>query len=81
MNVMRMNQDYVSQYSIIDEEPNVDATKFFWFFKRFWLTIMRWLHKSISPSIKNLPMKCECKYRRRISVSKTIKSGSGHLYI
>jgi hypothetical protein len=29
MNVMRMNQDYVSQYSIIDEEPNVDATKFF----------------------------------------------------
>jgi len=29
MNVMRMNQYYVSQYSIINEEPNVDATKFF----------------------------------------------------
>jgi hypothetical protein len=33
MNVMRMNQDYVSQYSIIDKEPNVDATKFFYFLK------------------------------------------------
>jgi hypothetical protein len=29
MNAMRMNQSHVGQYSIIDEEPNVDATKFF----------------------------------------------------
>ena len=33
MNVMRMNQDYVGQYSIIDEEPNADAIKFFDFLK------------------------------------------------
>jgi hypothetical protein len=35
MNAMRMNQSHVGQYSIIDEEPNVDATKFFWSFERF----------------------------------------------
>jgi len=29
MDVMRMNQSHVGQCSIIDEEPNVDATKFF----------------------------------------------------
>jgi len=29
MDAMRMNQSHVGQYSIIDEEPNVDATKFF----------------------------------------------------
>ena len=33
MNMMRMNQDYVGQYSIIYEEPNEDATKFFDFLK------------------------------------------------
>jgi hypothetical protein len=33
MNVMRMNQCYVGQYSIIDEELNADATKFFDFLK------------------------------------------------
>ena len=29
MNVRKKNQDYVGQYSIIYEEPNEDATKFF----------------------------------------------------
>jgi len=33
MNVIRMNQGYVGQYSIIDEESNADATKFFNFLK------------------------------------------------
>jgi len=33
MNVMGMNQCYVGQYSIIDEELNADATKFFDFLK------------------------------------------------
>ena len=33
MNVRKMNQDYVDQYSIIYEEPNEDATKFFDFLK------------------------------------------------
>jgi hypothetical protein len=32
MDVMRMNQSHVGQCSIIDEEPNVDATKFFLIF-------------------------------------------------
>ena len=29
MNVMKMNQGYTSQYPIIDEEPNTNATRFF----------------------------------------------------
>jgi len=29
MKVMRMNQGNFSQYSIIEEEPNTDATRFF----------------------------------------------------
>ena len=33
MNVMKMNQDYVGQYSIIYEELNEDTTKFFDFLK------------------------------------------------
>jgi len=33
MNVMKMNQYYVGQYSTIDEEPNADASKFFDFLK------------------------------------------------
>jgi hypothetical protein len=34
---MRMNQSHVGQYSIIDEEPNIDATKFFLI---FWKILM-----------------------------------------
>jgi|EndMetStandDraft_6_1072998.scaffolds.fasta_scaffold3840824_1 hypothetical protein len=26
---MRMNQDYTCEYSIVDEEQNTDATRFF----------------------------------------------------
>ena len=33
MDGMRMNQGYVGQCPIIDEEPNADATKFFDFLK------------------------------------------------
>ena len=29
MYAMRMNQSYTSQYSIVDEEPNIDTTKLF----------------------------------------------------
>jgi hypothetical protein len=29
MDAMRINQGYVGQCSIIDEEPNVDTTRFF----------------------------------------------------
>ena len=29
MKAMRMNQDYASQFLIVDEELNVDATRFF----------------------------------------------------
>jgi sugar-specific transcriptional regulator TrmB len=29
IDVMRMNQGYVNEYSIIDEELNADATRFF----------------------------------------------------
>jgi hypothetical protein len=29
MDAMRMNQDYASECSIIDEEPNVDTIRFF----------------------------------------------------
>jgi hypothetical protein len=29
IDAMRMNQGYVDQYPVIDEEPNVDATRFF----------------------------------------------------
>jgi hypothetical protein len=28
IDAMRMNQGYVDQYPVIDEEPNVDATRF-----------------------------------------------------
>ena len=39
MDAMRMNQDYASECSIIDEEPNADTISFF-------KTIMEWVHKS-----------------------------------
>jgi len=29
MDAMRMNQGHVDQYPIVDEEPNVDAARFF----------------------------------------------------
>jgi len=29
INAMRMNQSYVGHWSIIDDEPNTDTTKFF----------------------------------------------------
>jgi hypothetical protein len=29
MDAMRMNQGHVDQYPIVDEEPNVDAVRFF----------------------------------------------------
>ena len=29
MDAMRMNQGHVGQYPIVDEEPNVDAVRFF----------------------------------------------------
>jgi hypothetical protein len=29
MDAMKINQSYVGQCSIVDEEPNVNATKFF----------------------------------------------------
>jgi len=29
MDAMRMNHDHADQCSIIDEEPNIDATRFF----------------------------------------------------
>jgi hypothetical protein len=32
IDAMRMNQSHAGQCSIIDEEPNVDATKFFFIF-------------------------------------------------
>ena len=35
MDLMRMNQVHTRQYLIIDEEPNVDAPKFFLSFERF----------------------------------------------
>jgi hypothetical protein len=35
MDVMRMNQGYVSEYPITDKEPNVNATRFFLSFERF----------------------------------------------
>ena len=33
MDMMRMNQGYVGQYLIVDEEPNADAAKIFDFLK------------------------------------------------
>ena len=33
MDAMRMNQGHASQYPIIDEEPNVNATRIFDIFK------------------------------------------------
>jgi len=35
MNVMRMNHGHASQCSIVDEEPNADATIFFLSFQIF----------------------------------------------
>jgi hypothetical protein len=35
MDAMRMNQGNVSQYPIIEEEPNADATRFFDLLKDF----------------------------------------------
>jgi hypothetical protein len=40
MDMMRMNQGHVGQCPIVNEEPNTDAIRFFWSFKRFWWTIM-----------------------------------------
>jgi hypothetical protein len=31
MDTMRMNQDYADQCSIVDEEPNADTTRFFFY--------------------------------------------------
>ena len=36
MDAMRMNQDNVSQCPIIEEEPNADATWFFWYVEKFY---------------------------------------------
>jgi len=47
MDAMRMNQDNASQCPIVEEEPNADVARFFWFVERFWWTIMGWLHKSL----------------------------------
>jgi hypothetical protein len=35
MDVMRMNQGNVNQCSILEEEPNADATRFFYLLKDF----------------------------------------------
>jgi hypothetical protein len=35
MNAMRMNQVYASECSIVDEEPNINATRFFKLLKYF----------------------------------------------
>jgi hypothetical protein len=35
MDAMRMNQSHVGQCSIVDEEPNADATRFFDLLKDF----------------------------------------------
>jgi len=35
MDAIRMNQGYAGQCSIIDEEPNADATKFFYLLKDY----------------------------------------------
>jgi hypothetical protein len=35
MNAIRMNQGYGGEYLIIDEEPNINATKFFDLLKDF----------------------------------------------
>jgi len=35
IDVMRMNQNYVGKCPIIDEEPNANATRFFYFLKDF----------------------------------------------
>jgi hypothetical protein len=35
MDAMRMNQGNVSQCPIVEEEPNADAARFFYFVKRF----------------------------------------------
>jgi hypothetical protein len=42
MDVMRMNRCYVDQCPIVDEEPNVNATSFFFFlsFERIQQTIV-----------------------------------------
>jgi len=44
IDAMKMNQGSVDEYSIVDEELNVDATKFFDFFKIFQQTIIGWVH-------------------------------------
>jgi len=51
IDVMRMNQGYVDEYSIIDEELNADATRFFWFFKISQQTIIGWVHNHSNLSI------------------------------
>jgi hypothetical protein len=48
IDVMRMSQGYVGKCSIIDEEPNIDMTKFFLSFEILWRTIIGWVHKSQS---------------------------------
>ena len=35
IDVMRMSQGYVGKCSIIDEEPNIDMTKFFFYLLKF----------------------------------------------
>jgi hypothetical protein len=46
MDAMKMNQVGIGGCSIIDKEPNIDATRFFLSFERFQQTIMGWVHKS-----------------------------------
>jgi hypothetical protein len=35
MDAMKMNQSYIGQFSIIDEEPNIDTIRFFDLLKNF----------------------------------------------
>jgi len=47
MNVMRMNQVYAGECSIVDEKPNIDATRFFDIFLKIPTNhYIRWMHKS-----------------------------------
>jgi hypothetical protein len=45
MDAMRMNQGYVGECLVIDEEPNAYVASFL-FIKRLRRTIMGWVHKS-----------------------------------
>jgi hypothetical protein len=45
MDALRMSEGNVSECPIVEEEPNADASRFFWCVERFWRTIMGWLHE------------------------------------